>query len=509
MTSPSAELVTRGELLMEQAIAAQKGGRTDIAARLYRAVLESLPDHPEANHNLAILLLQSGRVDLALALFQRALENDADRHLYWISFARALLLGGRAADAAWLLAEGKAHMLSGPVTDALAIQAESLLQHSAKNRSPTQQLSDLAERQASAMASRGELEAAAVRLRNSIARRPPNSAQLLLQLGNILVEMGEVADAVIALKDAIAVEPELAEAHYHLGSILSENGAVAEGFAHLKRRAELVYQRSQVRIDSELAHKQKHDAEQRAYLIAKGVIDANTPTVPFVMGDGARVPGMAVNPRNGGAGLKERWDRALPPFLVFDDFLAPHALEQLRDFCARSTIWKRVYEAGYIGATPEDGFACPLLAQIVEEVQEVYGAILGAHPFRYLGAFKYDSELSTGTNTHADFSSLNVNLYITPDEANLAPDRGGMVIWNLAATSESELRFYNGNEHKLCEMLESRRATAHRIPHHANRGVIFASNLFHKTDDYSFKEGYLNKRINVSLLYGYWGAGPA
>jgi len=41
-----------------------------------------------------------------------------------------------------------------------------------------------------------------------------------------------------------------------------------------------------------------------------------------------------------------------------------------------------------------------------------------------------------------------------------------------------------------------------RIPHRANRAVIFKSDLFHKTSDCRFAEGYLNKRINISLLFG-------
>ena len=40
------------------------------------------------------------------------------------------------------------------------------------------------------------------------------------------------------------------------------------------------------------------------------------------------------------------------------------------------------------------------------------------------------------------------------------------------------------------------------IPYRANRAVIFNSNLFHQTDKMNFKEGYANRRINLTLLYG-------
>ena len=36
--------------------------------------------------------------------------------------------------------------------------------------------------------------------------------------------------------------------------------------------------------------------------------------------------------------------------------------------------------------------------------------------------------------------------------------------------------------------------------------MTFRSDLFHKTRDCRFREGYVNKRINVSLLFGYRSA---
>jgi hypothetical protein len=54
--------------------------------------------------------------------------------------------------------------------------------------------------------------------------------------------------------------------------------------------------------------------------------------------------------------------------------------------------------------------------------------------------------------------------------------------------------------------ISSRRAVVTKIPHRANRAVIFKSSLIHKTDDCTFTTGYANKRINVSLLFGDYGA---
>ena len=69
------------------------------------------------------------------------------------------------------------------------------------------------------------------------------------------------------------------------------------------------------------------------------------------------------------------------------------ALEKLRRFCLGSTVWRTIYEDGYLGALPEHGFACPLLAQIAEELRPAFPAIFAGHPLRYFWAFKYDSNV--------------------------------------------------------------------------------------------------------------------
>ena len=192
--------------------------------------------------------------------------------------------------------------------------------------------------------------------------------------------------------------------------------------------------------------------------------------------------------------------------VVIDNFLTLPALEKLRAYCAGSTVWRKIYAAGYLGAAPEDGFSCPLLAQIIEEIQAVFSPILAGEQFRYLGAFKYDSELSTGTNTHADNSKVNVNFYIAPDDANLDPESGGMEIWDLAASDMQTMRQLNGNEEMVRDRLKRSGAKRLVVPHKSNRAVIFKSTYFHKTDRFRFKSDYLSRRINISILFGQFAA---
>ena len=67
------------------------------------------------------------------------------------------------------------------------------------------------------------------------------------------------------------------------------------------------------------------------------------------------------------------------------------------------------------------------------------------------------------------------------------------------------MRIYNGNEAKARQFLSDSKAQVTAIPHKANRAILFKSDLFHKTSDCKFQEGYLNKRINLSVLFGHRG----
>ncbi len=449
--------------MLQQAIALHRGGDGAAADPLYRAVLRVQPDHGEANHNLGLLLARRGLDAQSLPYFQAALKSQPGVGQNWLSYAGALLATGHPREAHTVLIRGQQRGLAGPAMDAL--------------------------------------------LRKALAALPSGDADIFFERGTAHAMQGRMTEAIAAYREVIVLAPDHAEAHFRLGSLLSETGHVAEGFAHYMRRAALVHHGRPWRGEGpQPAHRTKHDREQAEYLAEKHVQGAPSMAMPFHLEDGARLPGPAVDPANATAALARQWRGAHPKMVVIDNFLTRPALEKLRQYCAGSTIWHRNYDAGYIGATPEDGLACPLMAQIAEEIVATYPQMLGGHAFRYLGAFKYDSELSTGTNTHADNSAVNVNFYIAPDAANSDPQSGGMDIWDVSAPAGEDMRRYNGDEALAREYLERSGARLTRVPHRANRAVIFKSDLFHKTSDCRFQEGYLNKRINVSLLFGHRSA---
>lgn len=338
----------------------------------------------------------------------------------------------------------------------------------------------------------------AVAVLRRIASIAPDYAPVQCNLGNVAFEQGLSAEAEACYRRALAASPDMTDALRNLGLVLVDQGRFEESFAPFRRHAELTYGRRGTPVPE---HKLRHDQEQREHLVAAGVPGAASGG--FRLEEGARVPGPAVSPDRSGGVVAEQWEKSSPQIVVIDDLLTGEALDALRAYCRRSTVWERAYPNGYLGAMPEHGFAFPLLAQIAGELRATYPTIFGEHPLLRWWGFTYDSRLR-GIDVHADFAAVNVNFWITADEANLDPEHGGLVIWDTPAPAHWTLAEYNspGAGPAIRELLTKSGARSITVPHRANRAVVFDSDLFHETDRITFREGYANRRINVTLLYG-------
>lgn len=124
---------------------------------------------------------------------------------------------------------------------------------------------------------------------------------------------------------------------------------------------------------------------------------------------------------------------------VIDDFLTPAALDQLRKFCLESMVWRHPYQFGYVGAFPQDGFASVSLFAIAEELLAALGDVSEGYQLAQWWGFAYDAKLP-GTDIHGDDADFSLNLWITPDSANLDPNTGGLVVWDKSAPQRLELR---------------------------------------------------------------------
>lgn len=195
-----------------------------------------------------------------------------------------------------------------------------------------------------------------------------------------------------------------------------------------------------------------------------------------------------------------------PGVVVVDDILSPPALARIRLLLLESTVWYQTKMpetfGGYVGAYIDDGLYDRILLELAHQLSERLPRIFQGHPLKYMWAYKYDSNFE-GIHTHADEAAVNVNLWITPDEANLDPSSGGLVIFTAKPPDDMDFSQYNTDTAFVEEhLLKPTNFANVTVPYRQNRAVLFDSALFHHTDKFRFKEGYKNRRINLTLLYG-------
>ena len=378
----------------------------------------------------------------------------------------------------------------------------------------------------------------------------PQDARAVSRLSKAVRELGRIDEAIEYACRAIEIDPLLPEAHRNLGQAYKEAGNLNE--ACRSYRTGLFYRRKPGDTDREglftftqtSGAKLRHDIEQLEYLLEKQLVDQScrealqeyrtvlgelekrslsttelinlpaelrqriAPTYNRLVNlyEAPALKGGAVNRDLDSAVIEANYRENAPGITFFDDFLTPEALDEVRRVCLESTIWYDFKHVnGYVGAYMQDGFCCPLLIQIAEELPRALPGIFGNHRLLQLWAYKYDSELD-GIEMHADFAAINVNFWITPSQANRDPGTGGLIIWDKEAPLDWGIDQYNSSEREdqqaIVDFLDQSKATAITVPHRQNRVVVFNSDLFHKTDGIHFLEGYENRRINITMLYG-------
>jgi len=451
------------------------------------------PKHTEAWANRGVALQQSGKLDDAVASYDRAIGLAPDHLQAWLNRGTALQASGRFAES--LVSFDKALALAPRQAGAWLGRGIALtgLQRFEEALESFDAALDIAPGEPVAT----ERRAVLLETMNLLGEMPQGADELKVwqDRGAFFQITQHFAQALTALDKALALDPVNSAALVRKGAVLCEARRVAEGMEVYRHHADVTLAGEPVTPDSDPPHKQRHDAEQRAWLAAHGINDDG-----FRLEPGARIDGPAVNPANAQE-IARRWSETDPPVVVIDNLLTQEALEGLRRFCRGSTMWRRPYKNGYLGAMPETGFACPLLAQIADELREVFPTVIGDHGLRRTWGFKYDSSL-TGIPMHADQAAVHVHFWIAPDDANQDPTSGGLVVWDVKAPRDWDFARYNTDEAAIRAFLAGENAKPIVVPHRANRAVIFDSDLFHETDKIVFKDGYENRRINVTMLYG-------
>jgi len=138
--------------------------------------------------------------------------------------------------------------------------------------------------------------------------------------------------------------------------------------------------------------------------------------------------------------------------------------------------------------------------QIADDIRRAFPEILGGHPLSQAWAFK-GLKSQAAVDVHADDAAVSVNFWVTPTEANLDPEHGGLVVCCAPPPDDWAIEDYDADRGRIVTFLERNSEKSLMVPYRQNRAVLFRSRLFHHSDQPEFTTGYENHRINLTLLY--------
>ena len=501
-----------------EAVTLHRGGNLDEAEDFYRAVLDADPEHADATNLLGVLAADQGYHDEAVELIGQAIGYQPENPFYFFSL-------------------GNVFMCQDLYEDAVVCYEQSL------ELDPNQGVAN--QNLAAMLRHQGKFEEAERACAHALELLP-ETVEVYHLYSEILRDLGRHPEAVDICRKALALDSNNDESHNMLGNALKNVGDVDGAVAAFGVAMNLLFgldrpDRPGDVLSTQTTHgKLEHDIQQITYLMEKGLLGDEYEDVvraysevlddlPPPEADGVSsvelpphlleriaptynrilhitqapmLGGPAVNPDLDGAALEALYQKNGPGYVCFDDLLTPEALESLRRFCLESTIWFHFrYSHGRVATLQGNGFFTPLLAQISEEMRSLMPNVFGDHRLNQAWGYKYNTH-PQGINEHADFAAVNVNFWITPDEANQDPESGGLVVWDKPAPMDWTFAQFNQDQEGLRKFIAEEKAKRIVFAHRQNRVVIFNSNLVHMTDTLNFKPGYENHRINVTMLFG-------
>lgn len=478
-------------------------GEIEPAIESYREAVSLKPEFADAQNNLGFLLDSQGKADDALACFEQATRVDPGHAEAWVNLGKAIGERRKAGDS--LVCFQRALKLN------------------------------------------------------------PRLAEAHFGVGKAFEDQGIWVEAEAAYRQALALNPSFSEAQNNLGTALLAQGKYRKAQSAFHKMRQL--KRGPV-CDSPDAlggipdnvgaspgvrgmprFKLVDRVEQLEYLLAKGLIDPSfsavvargrsllnrleaeneatgtlmlpeteSPRFEGLCGsvihyrDAPMVAGRAVDGALDCGAIEEAYLSSPASVVYFDAFLSRDALQELRRFCRESTIFFGCDPAGYVSSYISDGFNCSLLYQIASELKQRFPRVIGPQFLSNMWVYRHSGH-ARGVDAHTDYAAVSFNFWITPDAANLTPDRGGIVVYKKEQPLDWDWMEYNKRKNapdirnKINEFLGA--AESITIPYRENRAVLFHSNLFHKSDEIRFRDGFANRRMNITMLFGERGATTA
>ena len=275
-----------------------RGGRWSEAERVYRQVLEKMPNQPEALHLLGVLSRTMGRAQAAVDLIRRVVAIKPRWPEAWYNLGNACRDAGETNTA--MDAYRQAVALNPGFTDARISLGNMLIDRGSYDEATASFRAVIAIRPGdmqalgnlgTALMGKQDFEAAAAAYEKAIVLHP-DFYQAISNLGIAMKEMGKLTAAVVLQERAIQLNPNYAIAHRNLGSTRQTMGEFEAAASSYRLAVALKpnYHEAFVGLGDVLRETGQLDAAIDAYRSALA-IKPNSPQVLTILGNVLKLKG--------------------------------------------------------------------------------------------------------------------------------------------------------------------------------------------------------------------------
>ena len=216
------------EQALQQGVSAHNSGDLQEAERVYRAILQSQPTHPDANHNLGLIAISVNNAEAALPLFKAALDVNSRIEQFWVSYIDALIKVTQFKNAKRAIKKARKAEFSGEKVSALELQMSQIMQGQTEGQEALMQVPSQAEIDSLLGSYQSGQYETARDVGLSIIERFPRHSLSWKVLGALFSQAGQIDEALIANQNAVGLAPNDAEAHSNLGVVLNEMNRFVE-----------------------------------------------------------------------------------------------------------------------------------------------------------------------------------------------------------------------------------------------------------------------------------------
>ena len=184
---------------------------------------------------------------------------------------------------------------------------------------------------------------------------------------------------------------------------------------------------------------------------------------------------------------------------VVDNFFTKECLEILKV----RVLYNKYFDKKYPSYDAIDYFPGQdyLTDLIVNEIQKKFNVPEFQRGWSFV-YFKNDA----GAKMHADPSIVNLNVWVSSDESVNDVKKNGLNIYKILPPSNWKRKDWNDNsdaaKNLRKKLIVDNKIRPLKIKYKSNRAIFFNGAYFHETNGVDMKEGFENKRISYTLLFG-------